>query len=1410
MPPTALIESIDAVRRRARWLSITYGVGVVIGAALTLLLLVVALDYLLNLYAGPRVLAMGAAIAAVGWCVVRYVARPATVGVSLSDIAGRLERAFPQFEDRLRSTINFVESDNPGSSVLQQRTIDQATRIAGQVDLGRAVVAKPAVVSLGSAVTAALVVLLLAGLLLDRGTLGVIASRLVTPFSGTAWPKRVQIDAGPALPTRVPVGQKIDVRMTLARGDGPSLKPILYYQIDNGPVQQLFMARGDNGFASSLDARLEPGQPGGTMKVWMEAGDDRRDLPPITIVPRLAIRQITAHITPPAYAANRPTQTTDLSTAPAVAAEGSGIRIDVQFNKPLGSADPILEPVGSNSAQPPATQPSSTQPSAVGWSRPQSATATAAFTADAPRRFRVRATDVDGFANTALEEYEVVVRPDTNLSVQLENPRRSEERTSTAFVPLQAVVEDDSGVAEMTLVVERLQPSPKKWELPLLAGAQAQDGVSWQPMDASPDRVRFRANYQWELTPLELVAGDVIEYGVVARDNYDLHGKRHDPVGTPKLRVTIVSQDELAARVTDELRAIKTQAALVRTTQQRAKQETQQLGEDTKDKPQLDAGDEAAAGRLTQQQASAAASAKQLGDKVQQSIDRLDENRTTAEDLKNTAADVRNTLTQTGEGPMKDAAQDLATAAQKDRAAEPRQDDLNEAQEQQQKALNQLDRALAKLDSVGSVQASASEINSILAEQRQLRQANEELAKTNLGKKPEDLPADAKAKLEATADQQGKLADRTQKALETMAKQAEQMKRSDPASADAMTAAAKQGEQSKIAPDQKRAAQQTGQNQQANAQQTQKQVELGLEQVLGELKDAQRRELARLREQLTHLQDQVANLVRRQSGHNLDSLLLQGPDKLKAVDPTQLAALTEDAKRQPDQLKAPEARVLTSGQELTARNSRDLASTTDAQPQTAEVGSRVGRAAGQMERAVVALRAAKISDAYDPHQVDALVALREAKTLVDQQKDEADKKNQEQQKDAIRERYVKIKTRQVVVNADTLKVETSRDAGGNIRRTEWPTIKKLPQTQADLATDTSKIEEDLTALGSVVYVWANRDIKQAMDTVQADLVASKTATATQAEQERIVEGLTAMIKHLEEKPPEQKFENAGGGGESAGGQGGQPPPPKMPTEPELRLLKTLQAALNGSTTKVAAAPKPDGERIVSLGNRQGELRNLLDSLLKKASQDKTQLGAEPDNKDQLPEEAAADDVEQKDLEDTLLGGDPAKKQEKVDKDFQLIGTRMARSRQRLAINTDAGRVTQEIQKRILDDLDELIDVARKNAQQQQSSSSSMAQGGQPPKPGDQQAAGNQGQNRPGQANQPSQANQGATDQNSAGAGSKARDLKELAETASEWGAVTPRVRQAVIDSRGESIVEQYRKIIEDYYGALSNQGGKKQ
>ncbi|MBC7784593.1 MAG: hypothetical protein H7144_12215, partial [Burkholderiales bacterium] len=73
MPPTALLESIESVRRRTRLLSVAYGVGIVVASAVGLLVAVVLVDYLLNLPSVPRLAAMLAAIVGIGYLAYRYV-----------------------------------------------------------------------------------------------------------------------------------------------------------------------------------------------------------------------------------------------------------------------------------------------------------------------------------------------------------------------------------------------------------------------------------------------------------------------------------------------------------------------------------------------------------------------------------------------------------------------------------------------------------------------------------------------------------------------------------------------------------------------------------------------------------------------------------------------------------------------------------------------------------------------------------------------------------------------------------------------------------------------------------------------------------------------------------------------------------------------------------------------------------------------------------------------------------------------------------------------------------------------------------------------------------------------------------------------------------------------------------------
>src|SRR3954468_3976621 len=109
MPPTMLLNSLETVRKRVRVLGVMYGVGIVLAAAVALLLATILLDYIFALPPQPRVLFIVASIIGVGDCLVGWVAKPLIAKLTLSDIAGRLEQAFPQFNDRLRSTIDFAD-----------------------------------------------------------------------------------------------------------------------------------------------------------------------------------------------------------------------------------------------------------------------------------------------------------------------------------------------------------------------------------------------------------------------------------------------------------------------------------------------------------------------------------------------------------------------------------------------------------------------------------------------------------------------------------------------------------------------------------------------------------------------------------------------------------------------------------------------------------------------------------------------------------------------------------------------------------------------------------------------------------------------------------------------------------------------------------------------------------------------------------------------------------------------------------------------------------------------------------------------------------------------------------------------------------------------------------------------------
>lgn len=149
--------------------------------------------------------------------------------------------------------------------------------------------------------------------------------------------------------------------------------------------------------------------------------------------------------------------------------------------------------------------------------------------------------------------------------------------------------------------------------------------------------------------------------------------------------------------------------------------------------------------------------------------------------------------------------------------------------------------------------------------------------------------------------------------------------------------------------------------------------------------------------------------------------------------------------------------------------------------------------------------------------------------------------------------------------------------------------------------------------------------------------------------------------------------------------------------------------------------------------------------------------------------------------------------------------------------TETGLPTQRLQQRVLDRLDQLIAAASSSPPPPGSGSGSPGQG--QPRDGDNQEnqPGQNGQGQPGNAPQPGQgeqASQGQSNSPSEGGFSpgSAQDPetqeRSLDEIRSEWGALPPRLRDALTDGLDEPYAPIYRDATEAYYRRLAEEAGQ--
>ena len=150
--------------------------------------------------------------------------------------------------------------------------------------------------------------------------------------------------------------------------------------------------------------------------------------------------------------------------------------------------------------------------------------------------------------------------------------------------------------------------------------------------------------------------------------------------------------------------------------------------------------------------------------------------------------------------------------------------------------------------------------------------------------------------------------------------------------------------------------------------------------------------------------------------------------------------------------------------------------------------------------------------------------------------------------------------------------------------------------------------------------------------------------------------------------------------------------------------------------------------------------------------------------------------------------------------FDVALEKMEISADLLDGDLDSGLGTQRVQQDILARLDQLIDIAKQMSQQQQMSSSGGGSGQSKPKPGaeqqqQQQAGGQRSQSgsEGGQAVDPPPGQEG--------------DINTIIEeTGSEWGHLPERLREMLEQAQNSHISGLYRKLTEQYYKRLAEEG----
>lgn len=1153
-----LAAGLDRVSRTVRALLVVRATAWIAALFVAGAVIVGLIDLGLRLPAGVRTVLLLGGLAAAGLGIRRLVLPAWRTRPSRASLAHRIERMDPRHAGQIAPAVDLLSQvDVPGEAgALARAGVERAGHRIADVD-ARSILRWTGVGrSAGALVGVVGLVVLLAAVTPAMTRIG--ATRVLAPWSDTSWPKRYSV-ADLTGVTVHPMDEALPVRVGVGPADAGGRVRVEYRFGDDRAVTRTPMApqpgRVDAGrpYERLIDpAGVLDGDDAreSVLRYRVVTPDDRTAWTRVRLVRPPEVTALTARITPPDHALGAPglasfrtgertLQTGDAALGPVLA--GSAVELVWAFSSPVEPAE-----AGAWSDEP------------LEVTRPDPATVAVTLRPEGPVRVLPRVTDAFGLGVRGSVSAGIDVRADGLPGVIIAEPGSDEIVTPEAALPLVAEAGDDVGVTALRLEATLLRAPAGS------AGAAPEPVGEPRVLDAAAIAAPVaRARLELRLVPADLNArpGDEIALRAVGTDTRGEAGAARS--GERRLRV--VSGETLAARLRAELdsvsrllrRADDQQSALIDRVR-RAEEEADPLVRE-----QVALGDTIG---------SAARSVR--------SLDRARE-RNALDDpaLESLLRDLDGVL-----GDAQEAARSAARAIEAGESAE--------AQREQRAARDRIGEALWLLDRGEDAFLARRAVSRIREQLAEAQQRTGEVGQRTAGREAADLPAGDRADLEQLANDQAELADRAREALEELTRRAESLDRDDPAQAEALRRAAEQGRAGAVGQLIEQAAQQTGENQTGQAQQSQQEAIEQLDEMLEQIDAAAGLRDSALRRRLATLMASITQLVEQQAGALAGLATAIGGGPSEGLDDGMIR-LRENTLGVIEEASAALAEL-----RLIAESLRE--------------------AEAAQSRAIMRLRQTPPAlDAAELDELASLAALERALAEAKKQDEQAAQREQDRKKAALRKAY-----RETLESQSALRDESRPLLGKDLTRRERVEARRLGATQTELADALVVLRESTAEISEApVFALAHERLDELMRSAAQGLGEAAPPRGVGMDQDQAVAVLASLVAVLgdENSGPGEDFQDGNAGGDG-GGQGGGEPEELIPPIAELRLLRDLQSAAMDMTRSLGEQPSTDADqaRLTRLGDLQRLLAERGMELIQKMNQPPTPGEQNPGPDQEIP------------------------------------------------------------------------------------------------------------------------------------------------------------------------------------------------